>query len=452
MNPLLLHKWTLLRYNLLSMKYILNNHAGMPDSPFAKVSVDRTIRKRHGWPVALLARMLVCALLLCSSAAALSALPAYANPPGTAQDHRNQAQSAREGAAAADRQAEALRREIRDLDAAAERHAQETARLAPLVRDATNRTAILTREVNDLQAEVNTLTSRIETTQVELDHQRELLNRRAVSTYRGESNALLTMLFSAENLGDLITRAESIRTILQHNSQISADLIRLTRQLESEKAQLDEVLSLAEAKQVEAASAEAELRDLHRQSQAAADNALALQRQRSGMLANTEANAARLRALAQEAENMANALSREFAGSGSGVFAGSMTWPVPGFTRVSSPFGWRTNPISGNRELHTGVDIAGPGINGATVVAAGAGQVVSAGWRGGYGNTIIIDHGNGVITLYAHLQAGGIFVSVGQHVRAGQRIGAVGSTGFSTGPHLHWEVRVNGEARNPLTF
>jgi murein DD-endopeptidase MepM/ murein hydrolase activator NlpD len=129
-----------------------------------------------------------------------------------------------------------------------------------------------------------------------------------------------------------------------------------------------------------------------------------------------------------------------------------MTWPVPGFTRVSSPFGNRARPFGGGTEFHTGIDIAGPGINGAAVVASGNGRVIAAGWRGGFGNTIIIDHGDGVTTLYAHLLSGGIHVSVGQQVTAGQRIGSVGSTGWSTGPHLHWEVRVNGQPRNPMTF
>jgi len=432
------------------MKYISNKFI----PPFLRANADGDTNKAQGRITKTLAGMLVFTLLFCSSSAMLTPAAlnlAYANPPsGTAQEHRDRAQSAREDAAAADEEAENLRSEIRELDAAASRHAEEAARLAPQLEEATERTAILTREVNELQEEVNELTSRIETTQAELDHQRELLNQRAVSTYRGESNALLNVLFNAQDLGDLLARAENIMTVMQHNSQISIDLTRLTRQLESEKAQLDEVLALAEEKQTEAASAEAELRDLHRQSQAAADSAAALQQQREGMLVNTEANAARLRALAQEADSMAASLTREFTGTGSGVFEGSMTWPVPGFYRVTSPFGWRTSPIFGSREMHTGIDVAGPGIHGAAVVAAGAGTVASVGWRGGFGNTVIIDHGNGVITLYAHLS--GFNTSVGQHVSAGQRIGSVGSTGNSTGPHLHWEVRVNGQPRNPMTF
>ena len=100
--------------------------------------------------------------------------------------------------------------------------------------------------------------------------------------------------------------------------------------------------------------------------------------------------------------------------------------------------------------MHPGIDIGAP--QGSSIVAAGKGKVIYAGYRGGYGNTIIIDHGNGVTTLYAHQAAGGLKVSTGQTVTKGQRIGTVGSTGYSTGPHLHFEVRVNGSPRNPRSY
>ena len=129
---------------------------------------------------------------------------------------------------------------------------------------------------------------------------------------------------------------------------------------------------------------------------------------------------------------------------------GDMAWPVPGHTRVTSEFGWRF----GGRDFHTGIDISGAGqgtINGATVVAANAGIVRVTNWSHspgrGYGIFIIIDHGGGISTLYAHLS--NITVNVGDTVERGQAIGNVGSTGWSTGPHLHFEVRESGRAVNP---
>jgi murein DD-endopeptidase MepM/ murein hydrolase activator NlpD len=130
---------------------------------------------------------------------------------------------------------------------------------------------------------------------------------------------------------------------------------------------------------------------------------------------------------------------------------------VPGFYRVSSGFGYRIHPIFGTRKMHTGIDVGRnlnppKSIDGAPIVAAGTGTVVSAGWRNGYGNTVVIDHGNGVATLYAHQPSGGIKVAAGQRVGKGDRIGTVGSTGYSTGPHLHFEVRVNGDPVDPMKY
>ena len=104
------------------------------------------------------------------------------------------------------------------------------------------------------------------------------------------------------------------------------------------------------------------------------------------------------------------------------------------------------HPVLKVNKFHAGVDIGAP--SGATIVAAGDGTVISAGYNGGYGNMTMIDHGNGLVTMYGHQSR--ISVSVGQKVKKGQTIGAVGSTGMSTGPHLHFECRVNGEPRDPL--
>jgi len=134
--------------------------------------------------------------------------------------------------------------------------------------------------------------------------------------------------------------------------------------------------------------------------------------------------------------------------SNSTYTGGTMTWPLPGFYYITSPFGNRLHPILKVYKLHTGVDIAGSGCNGSKVVAAADGKVITAKYNTAYGNYIVIDHGGGITTLYAHSSK--LEVSAGQQVKAGQEIMKVGTTGYSTGPHLHFEVRKDGQYLNPL--
>ncbi|MHC5725672.1 MAG: M23 family metallopeptidase, partial [Nostoc sp.] len=125
---------------------------------------------------------------------------------------------------------------------------------------------------------------------------------------------------------------------------------------------------------------------------------------------------------------------------------GIMTYPSDAPT--SSPFGWRIHPILGYRRFHAGLDFAAS--YGSTIRAADSGTVIFAGWYGGYGRALIIDHGNGMTTLYGHTSE--LYVTEGQAVERGQAIGAVGSTGFSTGPHLHFEVRRDGTPVDPANY
>jgi murein DD-endopeptidase MepM/ murein hydrolase activator NlpD len=126
--------------------------------------------------------------------------------------------------------------------------------------------------------------------------------------------------------------------------------------------------------------------------------------------------------------------------------SGNMSMPI--HAPITSPFGYRRHPIFGIRKFHTGVDLGGP--NHTPIKAADSGNVLYAGYYGGYGRVVIVSHGNGLATLYAHMSKTN--ASAGQNVSKGDVIGYEGSTGFSTGPHLHFEVRVDGKPNNPLNY
>ena len=159
---------------------------------------------------------------------------------------------------------------------------------------------------------------------------------------------------------------------------------------------------------------------------------------------------------ARQARAIANARARQKALAGGGVAEnsntsktdGRYTWPVPSSHRITEYFGWRSHPMTGRMHRHIGLDIGAP--TGTAIVAADSGRVIYAGWDGNYGNVVRIQHPDGYTTAYAHASA--IFVSVGQSVTRGEKIAAVGSTGLSTGPHLHFEVRTGREPLNPLNF
>ena len=155
------------------------------------------------------------------------------------------------------------------------------------------------------------------------------------------------------------------------------------------------------------------------------------------------------RELARQSASLQSMLSA-YSNSTVKVASGGFMRPIGG--KITSPFGWRTHPIFKSRSFHSGVDIAGP--NGGGIVASNSGKVIYTGWYGGYGKVVIIDHGliNGkpTTTLYAHMSA--IKVANGQNVSKGQVIGLEGTTGYSTGPHCHFEVRINGKPNNPMNY
>lgn len=401
------------------------------------------------------------AILACLLSLILAMAPAtsaFAATRSQLDQHRQAAIEARRKAEQADALARRLAGEVATLDGRIDSLQKEAASLDPQIARATKRSGQLRGEVETLRAEVRSTQRRIDETQAEFDRQRSLLADRVNSAYRQGDWFYFDLLLGSSDFGDLIARTDLVTRVIRSNNDIAADLGQTKDSLGRAKVKLERTLRAVSMKRQEATAIEQELRGLQDTRQAKADEQQAIQSQKSDLMRNSRANAARLRALAEEEERESSRIAAELARAshGSGAYAGTMSWPVPSSHRVTSPYGPRICPYHG-RELHPGIDIGrpspdGPSLQGAAIVAAGKGTVIFAGYRGGYGNTVMIDHGNGVVTLYAHQAGGGIMVTEGQSVTAGQRIGTVGSTGNSTGPHLHFEVRINGTPTNPMNY
>lgn len=262
--------------------------------------------------------------------------------------------------------------------------------------------------------------------------------------YSDTANSLI-MLLSSRSISEFLTRSEYLERIAKHDKLLVAGLREELAALEEEKAVLEAEKAVLEE---EKAALEKEQAELEKQLKEAKNSIHDL----SAMQKEYEANYQELSALQKQIQAELLDIYKNLQTSNEAYVGGEMMWPVPGYSTISSYYGWRFN----NTDFHTGMDITGSGVHGAPVVAANTGTVVFTkncpynGYSYGYGTYIIVDHGGGITTLYAHLSA--INVSVGDIVVMGQQIGKVGNTGWSTGAHLHFEVRENGKHVNPLPY
>jgi murein DD-endopeptidase MepM/ murein hydrolase activator NlpD len=385
-----------------------------------------------------------------------TAMPAFALSSADVQAHADAADAARRKAAEAAALAAKLKVETDQLDDKVAALAAEASALDPEIEKASARTTRLRAELDSLRAQIAVKSANIDEATAQYALEQQLLSDRVEATYRQGDWFYFDILLGSSDVGDLITRTELVSRVIQSNNDAAVQIASTKTGLERSKAELDRTLQSVNLKKQEAAAAETHLKEVQDSRQSKVDAQESVLNQKSDLMVVSKKNATRLLAIAQaeEAES-ARIASMLRTRRGSGKYSGSMTWPVPGFNNVTSSYGWRVHPIFKTRKMHTGIDIGKNGsqpINGAAIVAAGAGKVIWAGARSGYGNVVMIDHGNGVVSLYAHQQSGGIKVSNGATVKKGQRIGTVGSTGYSTGPHLHFEVRVNGNPVNPMNY
>lgn len=297
--------------------------------------------------------------------------------------------------------------------------------------------------------------------------QTELLRSRIRAMEENSSYSYASFIFDSSSVTELLSRIGDVNDIMHYDKALEEEYMAAREDVESIKKSYEEARHEQELLQKELDTKQAEL---DAQVEAAytmiadietlSDDAQAEYEAIAEAEAEAEETlqeAIRKRAAEEAAKNAANNANSGAASggaSGGGTSGGSATslsdlqWPVPSCTLITSRFGYRVAPTAGASTYHGGLDI-GAGM-GASIVAAGAGDVIYAGANGGYGNCVMIDHGNGIVTVYAHMSS--IGVSYGQYVTAGQYIGAVGSTGISSGPHCHFEIRINGAQTDPAAY
>ncbi len=304
------------------------------------------------------------------------------------------------------------------------------------------------RQINDCDTKIDQLENAIINKNNELEETKYVFRQRLRAIYMsgGSSISSIALILSAENLDELLSKSELAKSVSAFDSALMDKIIEDVKIIEESKVQIAKLSDEQEAVKKTLDSKKGEL-----MTEMKAVNADLSQI--GGNISNLQSQANAIDKAIQEYEqSIRDALD---VGSDQ-THDGQFMWPVPGYRSISSPYGWRKDPFTGKSKFHKGIDIAGSGIKGKPIVAAADGTVSLADYnKGGYGYYVMVNHGEDskgdkYVTLYAHMTK--YIVSVGQTVKKGQTIGYVGTTGASTGYHLHFEIRINGETTNPTNY
>lgn len=292
-------------------------------------------------------------------------------------------------------------------------------------------------EIVNAQEDLDVLTADLKKMKKKVRRQNRDLGKRLRSMYKHGSIGFLDVLLHSGSLSELLTNLDMVQRILENDEDVLADLekshdriAKKKKEVEALEQELTGARALAREERADVSRRKAELAKVNART---ADDIGDLEAERQAL----EAELARQ---SQEGK-ISNSKSSKYGG-------GAFLWPLPSSDLVTSEYGWRDCPFHG-REFHAAIDIGGTR-TGADIVASAAGKVVHAGWYGGFGNSVIIDHGGGITTQYNHCSA--VLVSEGDKVKAGQTIAQVGSTGYSTGPHLDYRVYKDGSAVSPWNY
>lgn len=323
--------------------------------------------------------------------------------------------------------------------------------------------AELDADLVDIQTKINELKTKISDKETEIgEKQRELedaievqeaqyeaMKTRIKFMYEKGDTLSLELIFGAAGFSDMLNKAEYIEMLSAYDRKKLNEYVNQTEYVKLCKESLEEEKGVLEEAKASVESEEAALNELiatkeqeiYQVSIDIGNKEAAIKEYEADIAAQTETIQALEAAVAEERKKLAAEQGRKYDG---GVFA----WPAPSYTRISDDYGNRMHPILGVQKFHNGIDMAAPG--GTPILAAYDGKVVAAAYSSSMGNYVMIDHGDSLYTIYMHASA--LYVSKGQEVSRGDKIAAVGTTGRSTGNHLHFSVRLNGNYVNPWSY
>ncbi len=296
--------------------------------------------------------------------------------------------------------------------------------------------------IDEKNAEIGAKNQEIAALDAKLQATDKRLKKRMKVIYESGTESYLTLILKADGIADLFTRIAVVESILKHDNSIMDDYkeqIQVVSDakaiVENEKKEQVEAQDILEKKQNE-------IKAKQNEKQKIID---ALNKDINELKKQEAAQEKAYNELQAQINSALKASSQQtIKYTGNGKFG----FPLTSYTRVSSGYGYRIHPITGTKKMHTGIDYAAP--FGTPILASEDGVVLTAGWNSGYGYCVTINHGDGYVTLYGHCSS--LSVSAGQKVKRGQTIAKVGSTGNSTGNHLHFEVRVGGKTTNPAGY
>ncbi len=289
----------------------------------------------------------------------------------------------------------------------------------------------LKEEIAALEDEIAEVEEELAEAEERLNDHEELLNLRLRAIQQHGVVSYLEVLFESSSFADFLTR-------LYNLSIIASNDLRLIEEIQAER-------DLIQAWKEELEENKNELEDMRRQVAANEEEMKQAAAERQAILEELQYEIAKTLQAIEDLEKEAQRLDsmiRELIAQAQSQFSGidgELHWPIESPTRITSGYGWRRDPFSGHQAWHGGLDIAPHGGAANYILAAERGEVIFSGWNGGYGNCIMIDHGGGTVTLYAHMSR--LLVSNGDVVERGDQIARAGTTGYSTGVHLHFEVR-----------